>query len=258
MGVESLLKKLCQWLCGIAIVCSSVASHAYWDGNNALVGLSAGYARHTGRLDVGVTYAIPNLQADSFANGHGDILNTGFFVGYRRICQSWLLDGELHVDFYGSEPDFFFNFTALFNDVIYHATRHYRHGPGYGITARWGYAMSPNFIAYMVFGLETNKEKLDISVQGNDPFFNQSVLVHDTRQQLRGLVGFGAELPICFICQNLSLRLEYRYYSLDKVLNPMGTLISAPTSPVPLDPALSFALRPKFNTFRVQLLWNFL
>lgn len=252
--MESLLSRLLKQFAVIVIALWSVVSHAYWDGDNLLIGISGGYARHTGKLDIGVVYPIPKLTADSFANGHGDIWNKGIFIGYRHICNNWLLDGELHLDLYDVEPDFFFSFNALFSDIIYHGKRRYKHGPGFGITGRWGYVVSPYVLPYIVLGLESNKDKLEITVQGNTPFFTEPVVLYDSRQQYRGIAGFGAEFPLCFFRPNLSLRLEYRYYSLDKVLNPRGTL----SSPLNLDPALSFALRPKFNTFRLQLLWNFL
>lgn len=231
-----------------------VLANAYHEGNHWLVGISGGFARHTGPVDVHVVYKVPNATTNVFLNGNGDDWNLGVLLGFRRICDGWLLDGELNVDSYNTEGEYAQSFNALDPRIIYFATRRYHHGPAVGLTARWGYTMAPYFIPYIVVGLETNKEKLDVTVQGNQPFYLDPIVISGDQQQVRGILGFGTDLPLPFWCEALAVRLEYRYYSMDKALNAEGTL-KATTG---IDPTISMALRPKFNTFRVALIWQFL
>jgi hypothetical protein len=245
------------------------------------VGLSGGFSRHTGVVDVRAIYQnvdgnriiLRNLTNDSFANGNGDDWNKGLFVGYRFICNNWIWDGEFNVDLYQTEPDFFFRFNSHFAlatvtppaagefVVPFQAMRRYKHGPAFGITGRWGYTMSPYFLPYIVMGLETNKDKLEFTIEGPTSLFANPIVLYNAQQQVRGIAGFGAELPLLFICEQLSIRLEYRFYALDHVLNPRGTLYGKlPTAlgTLDLNNDFSMSLRPKFNTGRIALLWNFL
>lgn len=253
MGLEFRLIKLLQRCCfGLIALWCGLAT-AYDEGANFLIGLSAGYARHTGPLDIGIVYNIPQFQQNLFVNGNGDDWNKGIFVGYRWICNGWILDGEFNIDLYQQERDFYFIFPPQ-QLSPYEAKRRYKHGPAFGITGRWGYTMAPYFLPYIVVGFETNKDKLEVTIEGNQAFFANPIVIYDAKQQVRGILGFGTEFPLVWWCDSLSLRLEYRYYGLDKVLNPRGVL----TSNVGINPDFSMALRPKFNSLRAALLWNFL
>ena len=89
-------------------------SQAYVEGGNWLVGLSGGYARHTGDMTIGVVYpTFNNHHIDKLANGHGDDWNKGLFFGYRWICNGWIWDGEFNIDLYQTESDFFFRLDTL-------------------------------------------------------------------------------------------------------------------------------------------------
>ena len=255
MGVEFRLIKLLKrfgW-CVIALLWC-VTAKAYVEGGNWLVGLSGGYARHTGDMTIGIVYpAFNNLHIDQHANGNGDDWNKGLFFGYRWICNGWIWDGEFNVDLYQVEADVFFNIHN--SPLFYTAKRRYKHGPAFGFTGRWGYTVSPCFFPYIVVGLETNKDKLEVTLEGTPPLATDPIVMFDAKQQIRGIAGFGTEMPLGVLCDQLSLRFEYRYYGMDKVLNPRGVL----TTPIAgFNPEFSMALRPKFNAFKVALLWNFL
>lgn len=220
-----------------------------------MLGVSGGYIIQSAKLTGSMNYTHNALPPGFFTTYYKHELfdNSylgGILGGLQFSCNDWLLGLELSGDWQSLNQKREFSQTDLFNVRGWGATSQYDKGASVSLSVRWGYQVTPYLMPYMRLGLETSRDKLNVSFHGT-PDYPGSYETTDKKQMYRFLAGFGAEsmLP-CFPC--LKLRLEYNYLSRGQRLESQGLIIDGLTNPFFDNESL-----PKYHLWKLALVWYF-
>lgn len=199
---------------GLLVATALLASTAAqaWEGN-WLLGVSAGGAWHSNDdVDFTFTDTVAGItNTGTFGNDNDSDFIWGFLGGYQARCNSWLLGAELNIDWRRDHDNAFAFDSTLAGPISGTVSRDNDYVVG--LTARVGYEMSRYFMPYIRLGVDYSKRDIDFTVATTD-LINNFTLNADHGKNKWGFVGgIGAEFPLGFLCNNLSLRGEWDYHS---------------------------------------------
>lgn len=197
-----------------------VAQAGCWEGN-WLLGVSGAYNWFENDFDVSVN--IPGVPLAFSAN---DDFSTqswmwGLLGGYQVRNDEWLIGAELNVDWDGESHHSRNNaFATTVAGRSINANVGYKRETTIGLTARLGYQVSCWFLPYLRAGVETSRDKYDVSI--TDSGVAAAAFNGETSERsYRFVGGVGFELPVP-VCAGLSFRGEYNYHSRNKALDLTG------------------------------------
>lgn len=251
------MKRIGILLCLSSSLFAASAAQA-WEGN-WLLGVSGGWAWHSDRdVDVTIIHPAPGNEITSFRAGDVGDNNSkfiwGLLAGYQARCNSWLLGGEISVDWrdHGDDGATFSFIDPVDGAVSGSVSGNSHHNAVVGLTARVGYEVSRYFLPYIRLGAEVTRVD-DVDFVAIAPAVPYSVAYANDRNHRWGFVGgIGAEFPVP-LCNALSLRAEYNYHSHSRhddvvaLASDLGTLYT-----------ISGDGSRHENTGKASLVWNFL
>lgn len=191
-------------------------AQADWEGN-WLLGVMGGYAARTGNLEVNIAHPAPLRAVTPYLSSLNENgFMWGLLGGFQLRCNSWLLGGELNIDWRNLDEHNNYAFTTALNTGAT-AYSDYDQNTVVGITARIGYEVTPCFLPYMRLGVETSNDQLTVAAASG----TLEAFVDGSRRQYRFVGGVGAEMPVPALA-GLSFRLEYNFYSKGKGVDASG------------------------------------
>ncbi len=240
------MRKLGTALCLSALLVASSAAQARgWEGN-WLFGASAVYGKGHGTLNTTVYDVATDTEVTSFGididrKGWG----WGLLTGYQARCNGWLVGGELAVDWPNHKHSTSYTSNLVGTDVA--GVAEYHQDVVVALTGRLGFAINSFFLPYLRAGIETGRDKIELSAsQAGVNFLNLS----DRRQSVRFVGGIGAEIPVP-VLDGLSARVEYNYHS-------KGGRVSADGQTVDGVYTVHSDIHGHANTGKLSLVYNFI
>lgn len=208
-----MMKKLTMIVCASTLFVGS--AQAMWEGN-WLFGVTGGYAVQDADFELNIGHPAPTRAVTTVTKSFDtNEYIWGLFAGYQVRCCNWLIGGEVNVDWrdLNNHNDYAFSDPLGFG---WNGTTEYKQNVVVGLTARFGYEVTPCFLPYFRLGAETSDDHLTVAISRVSGLASYT---EASRRQYRFVGGVGAEMPIPALC-GLTFRLEYNYYSQGKGVNP--------------------------------------
>ncbi len=264
---DNMKTKLHKVLLSALVSTTSVTCFA--EPGNFLIGATGGYFARNSNVSANVTYFNPaqafigipptNVIEDYDDNG----LQWGLLVGYQARCDTWVLGGELSVDWEHSNRihPFAFSDIEAINDGLglgWNGTFRYQREYALGFSLRMGYILEslryflpPVFMPYVRAGIELSKDSLDVTYSGSTPFYPFKTASHFDKWPYRFVAGIGCEIPV--FETNASLRFEYNYHSSGQSLETQSSINDNGI----VNPTFVTAMNPVIQSAKIGLIWNF-
>lgn len=225
---------------------------------NWLVGISAGYANRVGNLVVTNYYDV-GLFDDAIQGSNivRDLSDSGFiwgaFVGYQSICQKWLKGIELSIDDQSISTSKGLAFTDPSGVLGYSGLMRYQRNWVGGLSARFGYALTPRFMPYLRAGGELASDRLSTAFSSPGNFNNLAAANEERQWVYRFLLGAGIESPLWITCNSGSatIRLEYDYHSKGRTLITNATVYEGEFGAY-----FKAQSQPRTQSMRLAVVWN--
>lgn len=229
-----------------------------WEGN-FLVGVSGGYAERLDNVDITLVYTSPgNTIPSSFLIE--DYTDTGYLGGFFFGAQLWfdriLLGAEFNVDWDYLDRKHFFGFSDAngqvgLNGLGYSAMARYERDVTYGLSARFGYEVTPCFMPYARVGVAKSKDTLTVAFAGDPAIYNFGVITQGDAPQIRYILGLGFEIPAPFL-PFIGLRAEYNYQSRAKNTEALGGI----NDNLGFNPFFMNKMNPRTQIAKISAVWN--
>lgn len=238
-----MMKKLAIIICASTVFAGS--AHAGWEGN-WLVGVTGGYALQDADYELNIAHPTPVTTTLTKSFDTNEYI-WGLFAGYQMRCNSWLIGAELNVDWRDLNDRQDYAFTDAL-DRGWDGTSEYKQNTVWGLTARFGYEVTPCFLPYIRLGAETSDDHLTDCLLSSAA--GLAGTIDGSRRQYRFVGGIGAEVPIPAFC-GLTFRLEYNYYSQGRGVNSDGYVSDGATY-------VASNAKMKTNAGKASLVFNFM
>jgi hypothetical protein len=210
-----MMKKLMMMVCASTLFAGS--AQASWEGN-WLFGVTGGYAEQDADFELNIGHPAPTRAVTTVTKSFDtNEYIWGILAGYQVRCCNWLIGGEVNVDWrdLNNRHDYAFSDPLGFG---WNGNTEYRQNTVVGLTARFGYEVTPCLLPYIRLGAETSDDHLNVTISR---LAGLASFTEGSRRQYRFVGGVGAEVPIPAFC-GLTFRLEYNYYSQGKGVNADG------------------------------------
>lgn len=210
------MKKLTVIACLSTMFLSPVAQ-ADWQGN-WLLGLSAGYNWYDAELDLTIDLPAGPLFFANHREFDTNRWSFGILGGYQIKCDGWLFGAELNVDWAekNNTQNYVFTGDTGIGLLSFAASADYKNEATFALTGRVGYDMLCWLMPYLRAGIETNRNKLDISIEEINT--GTQFITDISNQSYRFVGGVGVEMPVPTF-SGFTVRAEYNYHARNRTLN---------------------------------------
>lgn len=242
-----IIKKNALTLC---LLLAAFEASAQWCPN-FLMGVSGGFARDNGLINVDLVYsgipAFPFTNADDEDQDRG--LIAGVFAGIQGFNNGWIAGAELHVNWNDMDHTRYFAFSDTGNALRWSYAGTIKHGTDYGLLCRLGYEVTSYFLPYMHMGGEMSRDSYSTVISGPANIYPRSIALYDQRWTYRFTGGVGADFPIP--CSPIAFRVQYMFHVPGTRLQANGAILDSV-----LDPLISTDIKPKTQSIEGAVVWN--
>ena len=219
-----------------------------------LVGLTGGYATQRARLTSSLDYTQnalpPGLFKTYFRNNlNGNSPVYGLLGGIQFSCRDWLMGFELAVlDGYDLDQTTGFVIADRFGARGWHGLATYDKGVSVSATVRGGYWVVRDLMPYVRLGLETSRDKLNVTFSGT-PAYPVSLTTQDRKQIYRYVAGLGVEAKFRQLSK-IRFRLEYNLFSTGQDLEIQGLMVDNAANPYFISES-----HAKYHVWQLGVIW---
>lgn len=232
------------------LLLAATSAKAQWCPN-LLLGVSAGFARDNGLINVDLVYsgipAFPYINADDEDQDRG--LIRGVLAGIQGTNNRWLAGAEIHVNWNDMAHDRYFAFSDPYHFLRWNYHGIVKHGTNYGLLCRLGYEVTPYFLPYMHIGGEMSRDSYTATISGPRNLYPRSINLYNERWCYRFTGGVGMEFPIYLT--PLGVRVQYMFHLPGTRLQANGAILDSG-----LNPLMSSDIKPKTQSIEGAIVWN--
>lgn len=261
--MNSKLSTLLSIVCSIGIVNTCQAEPGYF-----LLGVAGGYSAARSNVDATVRYLQPNVlfsnipPTTALVNYTDGGFTGSVITGYEARCENWLLGGELSFswDNYNDLQTFAFSDVSAAGGgpgFGWNGSYRYKRDVAVEFALRFGYELEslmlffpPVFIPYVRFGVQTSKDIIEATYNGDPAVYPYSTSSTFRRWPYRFVAGVGTEFPVI---PELALRFEYNYRSSGQNLETTGYINDG----LIINPSFTTAMNPIIQSGTMSLVWYF-